>query len=609
MRVKQAIEPVNHTGTGGFYSHLFLVPKKDGRWRPIIDLSKLNTFIRCPTFRMETMASVTQALQEGEWTTSIDLKDAYFHVPIHPRSRRYLRFRMDEHTWQFRALPFGLNTAPRVFTRLISVVAAELRKTHGVVLHTYLDDWLIRAQSASQATQATLHVVGLCASLGLQLNLDKSDLVPRQRFSFLGNAYDLTRGWVAPGDHNVISTRTAIQTLLDSAHPTAGYFLKVIGHIVSIMSWVQWGRWHLRPLQWCLADQWSQDPNRLQDIVHLDRDATLACSWWLQHDAVTNGIPLHPPAPTKHVYTDASAAGWGAVLDTLSVTAPWSPEQATWSSNRRELQAILEAVNHWQDQLTRHVLLVASDNTTAIAYVNRQGGLHSRELYRIANALFRVCVQNQIHIRARHIQGKINLVPDMLSRPDRIFPAEWTLDSQVLQTVFDRWGTPMADVFATSLNHRLPVYYSPVPDNGAAAVDGMSQLWDRKLLYAFPPFGLLPKVMAKAQATPHLAMILIAPDWPRSAWYQTLRQLSVESLVLPEQENLLVQPHTGQSRVEGPELHLTAWRLYGELWRATATQREPSNTSSGQGQTEQLKLLSPAGKRGTRGVDNTELTH
>ena len=371
MLTKQAIEPVLNTESTGFFSHLFLVPKKNGSWRPVIDLSKLNTFVRCPTFRMESMATVATALQKGEWTTSIDLKDAYFHIPIHPRSRRFLRFSLEGDTYQFRALPFGLNTAPRVFTRLASVVAAQLRCTYGVVIHMYIDDWLVRAQSESLAREATQHVVRVCNLLGFQINPLKSDLVPRQKFRFLGNEFDLERGWIKPGEHNVASARAAIHGLLDDPLPTAGRFLKVIGHIVSIMRWVQWGQWRLRPLQWCLSDQWSQDPERLMDVVHLNSCATLACQWWLRHPAVTAGVPLHPLPPDHHVFTDASETGWGAVLGSYSVTVPWTPEQAKWSSNQRELQAILEAVTHWRSLLRGSVLLVASDNTSAVAYVNR----------------------------------------------------------------------------------------------------------------------------------------------------------------------------------------------------------------------------------------------
>ena len=107
MEMKGAIEVVR-TPSPGFYSRLFLVPKARGAWRPIIDLSVLNTHIQCPSFQMETNGSLLKALQKGQWLTILDLKDAYFHIPIHPSYRQYLRFCHEGVVWQFRALPFGL---------------------------------------------------------------------------------------------------------------------------------------------------------------------------------------------------------------------------------------------------------------------------------------------------------------------------------------------------------------------------------------------------------------------------------------------------------------------------------------------------------------------
>ena len=90
LRNKGAIEPAPLTP--GFYSRLFLATKATGEWRPIIDLSSLNVFMHCPSFTMETPRSILGALQQGQWLTSLDLKDAYFHIGINPADRRYLRF-------------------------------------------------------------------------------------------------------------------------------------------------------------------------------------------------------------------------------------------------------------------------------------------------------------------------------------------------------------------------------------------------------------------------------------------------------------------------------------------------------------------------------------
>ena len=92
MLDKHAIEVVENTSSPGFYSRIFLVPKRGGGIRPVIDLSVLNGYLIRETFKMETPATISASLRRGEYTTSIDLKDAYFHIPMARSSRKFLRF-------------------------------------------------------------------------------------------------------------------------------------------------------------------------------------------------------------------------------------------------------------------------------------------------------------------------------------------------------------------------------------------------------------------------------------------------------------------------------------------------------------------------------------
>ena len=89
---KNAVEPVANQNSLGFYNRLFLVPKPNNRWRPVLDLSTLNTFLNTESFKMGTPETIRTSLQSGEWVTSIDFKDAYFHIPIHSQSRKYMCF-------------------------------------------------------------------------------------------------------------------------------------------------------------------------------------------------------------------------------------------------------------------------------------------------------------------------------------------------------------------------------------------------------------------------------------------------------------------------------------------------------------------------------------
>ena len=107
----------------GHNSRIFLVPKKNRKLRLIIDLSVLNHFVYTQTFKMETQRKVKDAVQLNDWAFSLDLTDAYLHIPIHYRSPKFLRFTLRGRVYQFKALPFGLSTSPFVFTRLMEVIA------------------------------------------------------------------------------------------------------------------------------------------------------------------------------------------------------------------------------------------------------------------------------------------------------------------------------------------------------------------------------------------------------------------------------------------------------------------------------------------------------
>ncbi|CAJ0931423.1 unnamed protein product [Ranitomeya imitator] len=127
LRQSGVIVPVpEHERFKGFYSNLFIVPKKDGKVRPILDLKLLNKCIRVWHFRMESLRSVISSMERGEFLASIDIKDAHLHIPIFPPHQRFLRFAVLEDHFQFTALPFGLATAPRVFTKVMAAVMAIL---------------------------------------------------------------------------------------------------------------------------------------------------------------------------------------------------------------------------------------------------------------------------------------------------------------------------------------------------------------------------------------------------------------------------------------------------------------------------------------------------
>ena len=166
------------------FQQTFPSPKTKQQVEAYLRPHNLNLFLKTEKFKMETPETIRTSLQQGEWVTSIDFKDAYFHIPIQEQSRKYLRFHVQGQTYQLKALPFRLSTAPLEFT----VVAKEVKKRW---IHQYLDDWLVRAKSHQVCLQYTQELVKICQKLGWLVNLDKSELEPKQIFDFVGYQFNL----------------------------------------------------------------------------------------------------------------------------------------------------------------------------------------------------------------------------------------------------------------------------------------------------------------------------------------------------------------------------------------------------------------------------------
>ena len=344
---KKAVERVQNPRSLGFFNRLFLVPKPNNKWRPILDLSNLNVFLKVEKFKMETPETIRTSLQQGEWVTSVDFKDAYFHIPIQEQSRKYLRFHVQGRTYQFKALPFGLSTAPMEFTVLAKEV--KLMAIHkGIRIHQYLDDWLVRARSQHLCLQHTRLLVQMCQNLGWLVNLEKSELEPKQVFDFVGYQFDLRSGRVRPTPDRWQSLQDKIQALLSLPTCPVRQFMCLIGLLTATEKQVHLGRLHMRPIQWHLKNNWRV-PESLEKIIPLPRSLHPHLQWWLEEDKVLQGQPLHPVRHALQIFTDASKEGWGAHLNEFTTRGSWSIPESKLHINLLELKAVFLALKEFQD--------------------------------------------------------------------------------------------------------------------------------------------------------------------------------------------------------------------------------------------------------------------
>ena len=179
----------------------------------------------------------------------------------------------------------------------------------------------------------------------------------------------------------------------------------------------------------------------------------------------------------------------------------------------------------------------------------------------VAQSILRFYEVHHIRLVPQFIPGRLSVLADSLSRQSQVLGSEWGLFQQVFQEVLRLWPATI-DLFATNLNHRLPVYFSPMFDPQSAGTDAMMQSWDGLQAFAFPPFVLLYCVLSKVQQSRGLELTLVAPFWSQHPWFLDLLELLVEvPFFLPLRKDLLRQPLFHRFHQNLLVLRLTAYHL------------------------------------------------
>ena len=318
----------------------------------------------------------------------------------------------------------------------------------------------------------------------------------------------------------------------------------------------------MRSLQWCLRDHWSPETDLPSQPVPWNREVKEDLDWWLKEEHLLVGVPLGSTPPELLLYSDASRMGWGAHLLGHRVSGLWTELEEQDHINLLELRAVYLALQAFQHRVAHQSVAVMCDNATVVAYVNKQGGTVSRSLCLLTKELLLWAEANGVTLVARYLPGKSNVLADQLSRKGQVIGTEWSLHPQVANQIFRVLGTPTLDLFATSLNKKLALYCSLVPDPSAVMEDAFMHPWDNLEVYAFPPFALIRRVLNRLMGADSCRMVLVAPSWPHQEWFADLLSLLVaEPLALPRWPRLLKQPLSEVFHTNVHVLNLHAWKL------------------------------------------------
>ncbi len=323
------------------------------------------------------------------------------------------------------------------------------------------------------------------------------------------------------------------------------------------------GRMHIRRLQWQLLRNWSHGQS-YNKLISVTPSLSKHLKWWnpgrlsigaqpyTLPDLRFRSLPMPPrrdgvpTAKENKSKAHGPRTTWTSTLTCLTWRSFW------WPWNER-----------FAPILKRKVVMFLCDNSAMVWHLKKGGGVKVWQLYALSGLILTKACSLKIVFQIRHIPGALNVIADRLSRSGEVLQTEWNLHPKVFEAIGNNLYRRMIDAFDTSENTKLPLYMSPILDQGAYAIDALSTPWVGLCLYIFPPTNILSEVLRKLAAEPCRALVL-APFWPAQVLLWDLVYACTDRpRSLPWRENLLRQPG------KGPPVHDTSYNgeicMFGSL--------------------------------------------
>ncbi len=398
---------------------------------------------------------------KGAWMAKIDLQSAYRMVPIHPYDQPLLAITWRQVTYIDQALPFGLRSAPKVFTAVADGLTWALIQSGVSTLLHYLDDFFFCSPSHSNGCEKALATaIPLCKSLGLPVSPHKV-VGPATTLTFLGIIIDSEKQELRLPKEKLARINTLLQSFLNRRCATKQELQSLIGHLNHAARVVKPGRSFLRELI-----NTRTIPKHSYHKVRLNSQCRADIAWWAQFCHKWNGVSFFPNMPKGHTLISDASGSWGCGAF-IEQSRQWF--QLKWSMpwiNRdiavKELVPIIIAAAIWGKYWSNSTVTFLSDNM-AVVHSLKKGSAKDPHLSHLLRCLFFLEAHFRFEHRADHIPGKLNVAADALSRNDvttffslapqvhhplgsKVPPSlVELLDNQGLNWIFPRWKVLLQD--------------------------------------------------------------------------------------------------------------------------------------------------------------------
>ena len=531
-------------------SRIFIVPKKNGKSRLILDLSRLNKFIPKIPFKMEDRTTIASLIEPLDLLASFDLKNAFLSIPLHADSQRLTAFELDGQRYCFLVLPFGLTSSPRIFSKVLKPAIAYLRNL-GIKISFYLDDVFVCGPSLEKVEGDLACSLSLLANLGFNINFEKSNLVPSHSLQHLGYIWNSSCMTISLPQDKLSKIKYLSKFCLNNSSSIRDQ-AALLGNLVSAKNGFLYAPLFYRNFQFNLLDGLHSCSN-WDDLWPLSNEARVDLLWWVNVSlSELDPVNLILPRPILTIFCDACSYGWGASLSSGEmVSGVWSSSDMGEHINFLELKAIYLSILHFLHLFKNSSICIKSDNSTSIFYLNKLGGTHSKKLCFLALDIWTLLKSNNISISASHISGIKNCAADYLSRFSHFHEYAISQEAFLILKMIAPFDLTL-DAFASKDNKKLPNYASILDDNEATHLNAFSFYWSSGI-YLFPPIPLIPKTIQKFMQDEVEFGVLIFPAWHSLSVLPLIEKCLVASPIFIHTSHLL-----GCLPTRHP-FHLMAW--------------------------------------------------
>ena len=511
----------------GFVPHvvnpLSVSVQNSGKKRLILDLRKVNLFLAKYKFKMEDLKNVKEVLCKNDFMFTFDLKSGYHHLDIYPEHQTYLGFAWktgDVLTYYvFTVLPFGLSTAPYIFTKLLIPIKKKWR-SEGISNFIFIDDGWVKSESLDSALAVSKRVKDDLSSAGFLPNDEKSVWFPSQSVEWLGTVINSTSGVFSPSLRRIEKILNSIRCLNASSSNRSFHVKAVaslVGQIISLLfCFGNIVRIMTRELYKCIESRSSW----FSPILLSDK-ALAEIVYWKTNVAYFQCKSVwHTSKSEMILYSDASDSGFGGFIlqvDNSTVHGQWSDLESRKSSSWRELKAVHNVLLSLKHKLNGKSIKWFTDCQNVVSIVLK--GSNVNELHQLALDIFWFCNHNDISLNIEWISRDFNKRADQLSR--EIDWDDWFVNDYTFHYLNNIWGIHTVDRFANIFNKKLTRFNSKFWNPECEAVDAFTQNWKGENNWVVPPVVLINRVIKHFREC-GASGTLIVPFWSSGVFWPNL---------------------------------------------------------------------------------------